>query len=129
MAASTRVTGWLDYAEGDLNDDHHGDPVGRLAAAATGILAAIVEQQASDDQVDRLDRMHTAADDALGRVLHLADQLEAEYGGAIFKPAAVTALAQRIRDAVDGATKYDADGNPNYDDEGHPLAKPHAEES
>lgn len=117
MAASPRVTAWLERADKAATFD------GRLAAAATGILAAIVDQQASDDQAERLDRMHTAADNALGRVLHLADQLEAEYGGAIFKPAAVAALAQRIRDAVDGATKYDADGNPNYDDEGRQVQR------
>lgn len=114
MAASPRVTAWLERADKAATFD------GRLAAAATGILAAIVDQQASDDQVDRLDRMHTAADNALGRVLHLADQLEAEARRTGSFPADV---AQRIRDAVDGATKYDADGNPNYDDEGRQVQR------
>lgn len=72
------------------------------AAALTGLLSLAIEGYEGDEREDRLDKLHTEADDALGRVLALADELEATGSGSSLKPVAFQVLAQRIREAVEG---------------------------
>ena len=78
-------------------------PEQRIALALTGILAAIVEMTDRDARENTLARLHDEADAALGRVLALADSLDAHPGAAL-KPTAFGDLAASIRTAVDGAT-------------------------
>ena len=72
----------------------------RIALALSGILAAVLEAQAREDREESLVRLHDTADAALGRVLALADTLDANPR-ATLKPRAFGELAAAIRKAVE----------------------------
>lgn len=74
-------------------------PQAATPRALTGLLTlalAACEQVEADDTYARL---HSEADAAIGRVLELADELDAESRSAL-KPVAFTDLATRIREAL-----------------------------
>ena len=88
---------WLGRAA-DADDD----ALIRCADALTGLLAFVVQHDESEREVERAHKLHDEADAALGRVLMLAENLDANPR-ATLKPVAFADLAKRIRNAVDGA--------------------------
>lgn len=90
-----------DYLDDADSAYARGDNMAALAAATTGLLAAVTEHAEQESREDFLRGKWDACDAALGRVLELADQLDA-YPHATLKPTAFGDLAKRIRGAVDG---------------------------
>lgn len=71
------------------------------AEALAGILTLAIASFDADQREETLSRLHTEADEALGRVLALADELDQRERYSM-KPAGFPDLARRIREAVEG---------------------------
>ena len=79
------------------------DQVRSIAQTLTGLLSLAIALADTETAEDNLRRLYDEADDALGRVLVVADDL-AKEGRTALKPAAFPDLAKRIQDAVYGVS-------------------------
>jgi hypothetical protein len=95
MAVIVNPTDLLRRAVSEL--DHNYANAG--AIALVGLFATVVASDERDNREEEMRAENRKLDDALGRVLNLADSLH-EQTGASLKPAAFPELARRIIEAV-----------------------------
>lgn len=79
-----------------------GDNLGAIASAVIGLLSAVEVVTHKESQEDFLRSQWDECDAACARVLNLANTLDANPHASL-KPTAFGELAQRIRDAINGA--------------------------